>query len=950
MQAPPKTFERLLVACVLAGATPAWCQVAIAFDPAATGDEEFFERRVRPILAEHCWSCHGAKKQEGGLRLDSRQGLVQGGDGGPVVDLAEVPASRMLKAIRRDGADLEMPPPPAARLPDAVIADLSQWLAAGAPWPASQSVSTPAPTPHAQQHWAFELPRSHEPPAVKNLSWPSTRIDRFVLASLEAAGIAPAPPADRRTLIRRVSYDLTGLPPSDEEVDQFLADPDASALAKVVDRLLDSPRYGERWGRHWLDVARYADTKGYVRLAEERRFHHAYSYRDWVIRAFNEDLPYNEFIERQLAADLSPGAEDPGALAALGFLTLGRQFTGDRYDILDDRIDVVGRGLLGLTLSCARCHDHKYDPIPTADYYSLFGIFASSAEPIIPPAVGTIRSDSASEAFQTELERRRRALDDYEIPQYAALLNEFRRRSGDYLVAALAGFVPLQQPLPKTHDEIRQVVVNRWIEYLARAGRDDAVFGPWQSLSALKPDQFATGAAELIEAWKTAGANGNSRFNSRVLDGLAASPPRSMTDVARAYGEVLAAAHQRWQDLTAANVAAASGALEHLADPAEEQLRRVLYAVDSPVAVIRQEALADYLYDAPVNDQIYKLRNEINSHLADTEHGPPRAHTLVETGVGNEPRILIRGNPGRPGRGVARHFLTVLSRDGSGAPSTPPPYAAATARLELARAIASRDNPLVARVLVNRVWAQHFGGGLVRTPSNFGLRGQAPTHPELLDDLAVRFMDEGWSIKRLHRWIMLSSTYAQSTHGSPESARRDPENRLVGRMARRRLDFEALRDSLLLAAGQLDLASGGPSVSLSESANRRRTVYALVDRQALPGVLPTFDFASPDTHSPERHATTVPQQALFLLNGPLAVSLARSFAARADVRSLVEPTARVDRMIRIAWGRPASEREIALALEFLNRDDTPTTASDALTSWQSLAQALLLSNEFMYVE
>ena len=947
MHAPPTPLVRFATVCgvfiaSLSGAV-------LADDAASSGEEAFFESRVRPVLAEQCWSCHGAKKQEGGLRLDSRAALLRGGDGGAVVELTDVAASRLLSAVRRDG-DLEMPPPPAARLSDEAIADLGHWLAAGAPWPAKDEIAASGPVDGAA-HWALQPPHKPEIPAVQNRDWPRSPVDRFILAKLEAAGMSPAPPADRRTLIRRASFDLTGLPPSDEDVAAFLADPDESALAKVIDRLLESPRYGERWGRHWLDVARYADTKGYVRLAEERKFHHAFRYRDWVIRSFNEDLPYDEFIVQQLAADLLPAETPPSTLAALGFLTLGRQFTGNRYDVLDDRIDVVSRGLLGLTVACARCHDHKYDPISTADYYALFGIFATSEEPIIPPVIGPAEPGVSNEAYQAEFERRKRALEEYEVPQYEALLNEFRLRSGDYLAATLEGFVPLQQPLPKTHDEIRQVVVNRWIDYLDRAGQNDPVFGPWHALARLKPDELPAAAGELVTGWQAAARNGECRWNPIVVAELARTVPKSMSDVAKAYGAALIRVHARWQELTAANVAAATGTLDRLADPAEEQLRRVLYSLDSPVAVTRQEALAEYLYDSSINDQIYKLRNAVSEHLADGAHGPPRAHSLVETGLATDPRILLRGNPGRPGRQVPRKFLSVLRRSAPESAQFGGSFPASTARLHLARAIASRDNPLTARVLVNRVWGHHFGAGLVRAPSNFGLRGQAPTHPDLLDYLAVRFMDEGWSIKKLHRLIMLSSTYTQSSQGSSEIVERDPENRLWGRMNRRRKDFEALRDSLLAAAGVLDLATGGPSVSLAEPANRRRTVYALIDRQGLPGMLPTFDFASPDTHSPERHATSVPQQALFLMNSPLVVSLARSFAARPDIQSLRESASRAGRMIEIAFERPATEGEIGLATEFVARDAaTATAGSETLTSWEALAQALLLSNEFVYVD
>jgi hypothetical protein len=413
--------------------------------------------------------------------------------------------------------------------------------------------------------------------------------------------------------------------------------------------------------------------------------------------------------------------------------------------------------------------------------------------------------------------------------------------------------------------------------------------------------------------------------------------------VARGYGDLLAQVHQRWQTLLASTATAGSGALGRLRDPDEEELRQVLYTDDSPVAVRPLEAVAEYLYDAPINEEIVRRRNTIHQYLSHAAGGPPRAHTLIELPAPCEPRVFVRGNPTRPGRQVPRQFLKALS------PVERKPFVQGGGRLELARAIVSRDNPLTARVAVNRVWAHHFGTGLVRSPSNFGLRGEAPTHPELLDYLAARFMDEGWSIKQLHRWILLSHTYQQ---GSADNGlrSRDPENRLFGRMNRQRLDFEALRDALLVTAGRLDRTWGGPSVELTVPGANRRTVYGLIDRQGLPGMLATFDFASPDAHSPQRYTTTVPQQALFLMNSPLMADLARAFAGRADLKSLPAGADRVAAMIRAAWGRAATEREIKLSLEYIAKEPSDAPADGSLSGWEAFAQALLLANEFSYVD
>ncbi|HEX3725355.1 MAG TPA: DUF1549 domain-containing protein, partial [Pirellulales bacterium] len=522
MRQPTYVALLLVAASALAGGARAFEAPPVAGDPgsAETNGTEFFEQQIRPLLADHCVACHGPKKQEGSLRLDSRARLLAGGDGGSVVDLAQPAASRLLKAIRRDDAELEMPPPPAVRLTDPQIAAVEHWITAGAPWPSADDRGASAP-PTAREHWAFQRIESQQPPTVRDTTWPTSPVDLFVLARLEAEGLTPAPTVDRRALLRRATYDLIGIAPREDEIAAFVADPDPRAFARLVDRLLDSPLYGQRWGRYWLDVARYADTKGYVRLKEERRFHYAFTYRDWVIRALNEDLPFDQFIEQQLAADLLPTA-DNRALAALGFLALGRQFTGNQQDIIDDRIDVVCRGLLGLTVTCARCHDHKYDPIPTADYYSLYGIFGTCEEPVMPPLTGPAMTDTASVDFERETQKRKQALDDYEPQAYRELLNDFRRQAGQYLSAALAGHVPLQQPLPKVAGEIRQVVANRWVEFLANRDERDPVFGPWHVLCAAGVDGFAPVMTRLVAGWSNPdaaapGASVNRLVQQRLL-------------------------------------------------------------------------------------------------------------------------------------------------------------------------------------------------------------------------------------------------------------------------------------------------------------------------------------------------------------------------------------------------------------------------------------------------
>jgi hypothetical protein len=749
---------------------------------------EFFETRVRPVLAEHCHSCHGPTKQKAGLRLDSRAALLKGGDDGPVVIPGQPNQSALVRAIRYSG-DVRMPPK--GKLPAEVIAALTAWVKMGVPWPESDKTA-PGKTETAitpSKHWAFQPVRKPSPPAVKDEQWVRTTLDRFVLARLKSQGLAPAKQADRRTLIRRVSFDLIGLPPTSKQVAVFEADSAPNAYEKLVDRLLACPHYGERWGRHWLDVARYADTKGYVFL-EERRYPYAYTYRDYVIRAFNEDLPYDQFIVEQLAADRLPSTQDKRSLAALGFLTLGRRFLNNPHDIIDDRIDVVSRGLLGLTVTCARCHDHKFDPIPQRDYYSLYGVFASSREPRDLPLLGEPPRTPAYLAFDKELRAR-------------------QRKMTEFLEAKRA-------------------------EVLAR-----------------KPEV-----------------------------------PRKVT---------------------------------------LQELPR--------------------FFDRAAREQLTGLRRRVEEWQASSPAAPPRAMVLEDAAEPVTPHVFKRGNPNMPGDEVPRQFLLVL------AGAHRQPFHEGSGRLELARAIVDKSNPLTARVLVNRVWQHHFGAGLVRTSGDFGTRGEPATHPELLDYLAATFVESGWSIKKLHRLILLSSVYQQASDDNPAGEQLDPENRLLWRMNRQRLDFEELRDSLLAVAGRLDTTAGGPAVDLTTAPfSTRRSVYGFIDRQNLPGLFRTFDFASPDTTTPQRHTTTVPQQALFLMNSPFVAEQARHLIRRPEIAAAKQPTEKIQRLYQILYGRAADADEVSMGLRFLAEGHEPDKAGKTLGAWEELAQVLLLTNEAAFVD
>jgi hypothetical protein len=913
---------------------------ATAAEPPAqvsAAQAEFFESKVRPILAEHCYSCHGPKKQQGGgLRVDSRAGMLKGGDSGPIIVLGKPDQSPMIRAIRYSG---EIKMPPKNRLSAEAVEVLSTWVKIGAPWPEEKGTATkPAEAilEAAKKHWAYQPVRKVTPPAIKDAAWARTPIDRFILARLEEKSLPPATAADRRTLVRRVTFDLICLPPTPAEMDAVLSDKAPDWFEKVVDRLLASPQYGERWGRHWLDVARYADTKGYIFL-EERRFPYAYTYRDYVIRSFNQDLPYDQFVMEQLAADQILAEDgDPRYLAAMGYLTLGRRFLNNIHDIIDDRIDVVSRGFLGLSVTCARCHDHKFDPIPTKDYYSLYGVFANSVEPKDLPLIGEARETAEYLAYQKELQTREQAVREFLDKHHSQLLKSLRAQVVDYLMASTkAHRLPGEEQYEALNPgDLIPEIAKRWRAYLIeRRKQHDPIFGPWHAFAALPPAEFAEKAKPLAEKF-AANADVQNRLNPHVAKLFADKPLPSLMEIAKAYGELFKTIDKEWQELVA------TGKPLALPDADREALRQVLYGQGTPTHVTRADIQARELLDRDTASKLGVLRRKVDEWKANTQFAPPRAMVLNDVPNPSDRRVLVRGNPNNQGDPVPRQFLAVLAGEQR------KPFSKGSGRLELAQAIASEKNPLTARVMVNRIWLHHFGQGLVRTPSDFGLRGEPPTHPELLDYLANYFMANDWSIKSVHRLILLSSVYQQSSTGNPRLATLDPENRLLARMNRRRLDFEQMRDSLIAVTGQLDHTAGGPAVDLIKTPfTKRRTVYGFIERQNLPGIFRTFDFASPDASSPQRYTTTVPQQALFLMNSPFVVEQAKRLATR--VASEPDVGRRIEGMYRLCYGRKPGAEELSLGLQFL-QDAGGDKAK--LSPWERYSQILLLSNEFAFVD
>ncbi len=891
----------------------------------AQQDLDFFEQRVRPLLIENCLSCHDDGTQESGLRLDSRAGALAGGDRGPAIVPGDPAAGLLMQAVRGDG-ELEMPPDDP--LNEQQIAELVHWIEIGAPWSDVRADAAPG---DARNHWAFQPVQTPSIPPVSDTAWCLNPIDHFVLAHLEANQLSPSSPADRRTLIRRLSFDVTGLPPTPDEVATFVGDQHPLAHERLVERMLASSAYGEQWARHWLDVARYSDTKGYVYAREERNWVHAWAYRDWVVRALNDDMPYDQFVLLQVAADQAnaPDADDRSNLAALGFLTIGRRFLGVSRDIVDDRIDVVTRGILGLTVACARCHDHKYDPIPTEDYYSLSGVFQSCTERLV-----RIDATARDETFENELAARQAALAAGVKKRRAEAAARARARVGDYVCAQLElekypeeGF-----DVVISADDMPSAFVRRWRDYLQRArGRQDPVFVAWHDFAELPAESFADVAVDVCDRIAT-----EADCNPLVLAAFT-QPPTSMVEVADRYGDLLTEIEAQWQ--AALHTAAEQGhdAPSELPDADAEQLRQVLYADDSPCIVPDEPVVSiETFFPTDICNELWKLQGEVERLLLNAGDPPAHALVLVDRSEPTTPRVLRRGDPRRPGEEVPRQFLGLLRDDDDR------PFAHGSGRLELAQALVDPENPLTARVIVNRVWMHHFGTGLVETPSDFGTRAEEPVHLDLLDWLASRFIANGWSLKWLHRQILLSNTYRQSAAGPPNDATPgralevDPDARWLWRRRAHRLTFEELRDAALAATGELDPSAGGPPDDLFSSDAKRRSIYGRVDRQFLPATLRVFDFANPDLHVAQRSETTVPQQALFFLNDPFLLARARRLAKVTGAEADGDAGLRVQRMYTRLYQREPTSQQLNAALALVEstsqlvalENSAPATAAD----------------------
>jgi mono/diheme cytochrome c family protein len=828
--------------------------IGMASAPAAPDATQtaFFEKNIRPLLAEHCYKCHSAdaEKLKGGLKLDTREGWMNGGDSGEVIEPGNPKDSPLMEAVRYGNPDTKMPPK--YKLSDKEIEAMHEWITMGAPDPRDEKTAAVAKTSEektfdieeARSFWAFQAPVAVTPPTTTDMSWPQSTIDHFVLAPLEAKSLNPVADADRRTLLRRVHYDLTGLPPSPEELAAFEGDPapDKDALARVVDRLLASPQFGERWGRHWLDIARYAESMGRTR---NYPFPFAWRYRDYVIDAFNADKPYDQFVREQIAGDLIEGGSDPEKnerLVATTFLALGSMDLNEknseqyRMDQVDEQIDTTGRAILALTTGCARCHNHKFDPISQKDYYAMAGIFRSTD-----------------------------TLSGYGNRQGGK--NSFSSNS----LAALHGAVPVATATtpapPVEQNENRKIKQAR------------------QQLNALQ------------EALKLLGKSPKARES-------------------------------------------ASADVRKLAELPREQLATRLRETQQELKRFNKKA-------GKRGGGGPGLKGDAPFTMAVSDRVEPK-----------DSKLHLRGDIETLGEVVPRGFIEILRR-----PDTPAIPAKSSGRLEYAEWLTSPANPLAARVMVNRIWQHLLGEGLVRTVDNFGKMGERPSHPELLDYLALRFVENNWSVKAAIREIVLSRTYRLSSTQDAAAFDIDPENRLLWHRNLRRLEVEALRDSMLSASGELDLTRPKNSLvatlgngeirnqggAIEDSVEKNaRSVYLPVVRDFVPQMLVAFDFAEPSQVIGQRDVTTVSTQALFLLNNDFVLARSDAAAKRTLALPLPDENARIAFAYEQALGRLPDSPEIAGAAQFL-ADFSGNSADANPSAWSALYQSLFSSAEFRYV-
>ena len=942
---------------------------------AAIGGDVFFEKEIRPLLIEHCHDCHSAdaSKLKGGLYLDHKEGWVQGGDSGPAIVPGDPEASLVIKAVRYQDNDLAMPPK--YRLQEADIAKLEEWIRLGAPDPRSKPVhvtrkQTGLTLEEGRAFWSYRPLARPDPPPLKEGDWAWNFVDQHIASVLKQHGLKPVADADRVTLIRRVSFDLTGLPPTPEAIEAFRGDTSPDAYERLIDHLLDSPQFGERWGRYWLDVARFAESvtlRGFV-------FEQAWRYRDYVIESFNRDVPYDQFVREQLAGDLMPDgslAERQRRRIATTFLTLGNANLEDQdksnleMDVVDEQLEVIGRAFLAQTIGCARCHDHKFDPIPTRDYYAMAGILKSTrmldhanvstwVEVPLP-----LSQEEEARFAEINADLKRVEADIKHIKNQLALLKEpFANPTPDRPAVLPAKAFP-----GVTLDDQEARPVGRWVDstytkrYIGSGYRHDDNKDKGAKTLTFEPAGLKPGRYEVRFAY----THGDNRAPAAPVTVFSADGEKTVlvneTQPPPIEGRFVSLGQYLFEkDGQAYVMVSNKDTTGHVIADAVQFL-----PADEVPAVARQET-PEPSQASPPSERESSRTKEIKGleaqaatlaarqkELKTLGARRPRVMSVLEESPGDIP-IRIRGEVHKHGPVAPRGVLSVTLR--GEIPVIPENQ---SGRLQVADWIASADNPLTARVMVNRIWGHLFGSGLVRTMDNFGTTGETPSHPELLDDLAARFLREGWSVKRLIRHIMLSHTYQLSTDTAPESMARDPDNRWWWRMNRRRLDAESIRDAMLFVAGRLELELGGSTIPKGISADYgqhyegwRRSVYVPVFRNSLPELFEVFDFADSSVPVGRRNVSTVAPQALYLMNHPFVMDQAAAAARRTLAESGLDWRHRLERAVVRTLGRPPTDRETELARAFFGPAGEDGEVSEK--RWAQYYQVLFSSIDFRYLD
>jgi hypothetical protein len=959
----------LILSLCLGGLGNRW--LAAEEFPSSAAGVEFFEKHVRAILVDHCYECHAGEESDGGLRLDSRASVLRGGDTGKAVVPGDTQASLLLEAVGYENLDLQMPP--SGRLSDAQIASLEKWISMGAPDPRDEIVAggenrsaSGMSVEAGRDFWSFRTLSKPAVPEVESRHWVRNPIDAFVLAALEAGGLSPAPAADRRTLIRRLTYDLTGLPPTIDEIETFIRDESPTAYARLVERLLASEQYGVRWGRHWLDVARYADSNG---LDENLAFGNAWRYRDYVINAFNRDMPFDRFVIEQLAGDLLSDA-DEATKTATGFLVLGAKVLAEpdreklEMDTIDEQLDATGKAFLGMTIGCVRCHDHKFDPITQSDYYALAAIFKST-KTFGDTNTGAIKhwnehvfatDDELSriKKIDEQIAAKKKVATQFKNDAIARVREEARSLATEYLVAAT------QVDLDLTLREVDAIAEDyglhpRILHHCRRHlhfHRDDPVFAPWHSLNGLDrgeaiADFYRPLFAKAMETPNSKGdepkreeSNRQERESQKVI---------SVDDL----GDV------RPEDERVEDDGPGDGSSQALSGDSEF-LAAVRAALLDPSGFLAVPAKPEFALDPATLAQYHQLMEVARL----TESEAPDVHSAMGVCDGDVVTALpihIRGSHRNLGEPVERNVPAVMRPSGN--ESNIEFVEDQSGRLQLARWMVEPNHPLTARVYVNRLWRWHFGQGIVSTTENFGVLGDRPSHPELLDWLARYLIESGWSTKQLHRLIVHSSTYQQqSTHPHSQLASQiDPGNELLWKFPLHRLEAEQIHDSILAVCGQLDQRLGGKTVPLR---NRqfvfnhtsvdhtkydmpRRAVYLPVIRNNLYTTFEQFDFPDPTMPTGNRGSTVVAPQALLLMNSPM-VTTAADALARELLGQSASDRSRIESAFQSVLRRSPFQHETERA-ERLIEDLTRSNQLDAVAIWSMLCQGLIATNEFMYV-